>query len=318
MKRSVLAAIVLACLSLCACGGGGGGGGGSGLSDAEVFAFVPADGEVIRDGGGISVTKTAGGLQLKVDGSGGLDPVFHRTVSFSTARDFKEEGNYFTAQKTGAARQFKGEATEGYGDIRGQAAITDKIYLGGKKLGLEYSEFGIWQVSLGLNGKVDGHEVNEELQVGAYTFHAGDDQHKRGFNEVSGQASFTGRALGQAFDETPDVSTAVNVFGTAKLDMDLGAGGATGSLALDFDNFYKFKVSVSSDGDGELHETALTEVTANANTTGISLDTNTAGYASHVRGQLYGPAGASATEGTGTFEFVKGSKGVYGAFGVKR
>jgi|GEM_PF-5060194 len=305
---------IIALMSLAACGGGGGGGGGKELPQAPQIPFsngaaTPISGanNIIKSGvdsvrfpakvgpgslstsgnslTGYSLARTGSDLVL---GGGG------REVKFNLNSDFMAGSDFIFASKSQA-----GEAS----------ANNDMVVLGGKKLGLEYADFGVWKSSSATSAT--------SVRNADVPFFIADNNMKS--NMPTTNKTFTGKAVGSAYDYTNGNNNVKDIAGLATLNFNSSTNRMEMTLA--FDGFYTFtftpnySVANGSYGAGSYNSTSVA-VSGNAGGTGISFTSGT--YMANVVGQFYGASQGAPSETAGTFMLNSGSvKGIIGAFGAK-
>lgn len=346
--RHLTAFILGFSLLLTACVSSGGGGGGNAAPPApvptaeyDIFSVPPANetGTVIeRDGNPnnpaddyLLIQRTADGIKFTYRDVANRDLLGDSlsmrsfevyTGAGSQPSDFNSSGNYLRAEKTSAP------VTTPDG---GTFTSTEIIEVGGKTLGLQYADFGMWKTIINYNGsggvitRMNEPEILDDMENRAY---------RAAFTAGTGTESFTGNAMGvvrahnSAYSDDVAAPLGAEVYGTASLDVNLTNLRAT--LDLLFPGFYDFSfTNLSVDRSGELDEidrTTQLSVTNNGNATGINLNTVsgvTGGF--DVDGQFYGPSRNNPTEAVGDVEIrqtavngVNNYVDVDIAFGVKK
>ena len=334
MKKALLITCGMSVLTLCACNSGGGKGGVTTVAgDAYIFASVdavPADGTNIVPastalwGNTYGIKKTVDGLELTMqDNTLGKTRTVKMSNGHSDASNFRDHGRYIVAEKTTDGGLLSNVTVAGLGVLNGSIRYEDEVYLGGKKLGLAYADFGIWQTEVDFRGTRDGHGYAEDWDLKAVPFITGDAAHKQAFAAGTGTQVFTGRAIGTAYDDNNAVfdDRVDDISGTARMTVDLSQLNAS-QLELMFHEFYNFTFSnldVSS-GTVNLNGNHTVNVTSNGvNDTHVVLPTGDHIYDTNLKAQFYGPAAHDPTEAVGTFHLDNGSgKGIVGSFGVKK
>jgi hypothetical protein len=303
----------------------------------------------------LTLTKTEKGLSASVfyDEAGDLedptndnDDLGDRVVIFSDGSfapsDFYKSHKFIGAAITTIKREYFNnvDMEDGSGklySVRMDGEYTDIILLGGKMLGLQYSDFGVWKQQdkktfvASAPGAADITDSTSHY-LDDRPFYFGDSGKKQGFAGLSGSRTFTGTAVGRAFNSY-EYYIYKDVVGSASLTVDQSLSNISG-LELAFDDYYRFTLNRPApiDAGGGFTGADFT-VLDNGNTDPLLALTAGAGMAS---GQFYGAS--SPEEAVGTFEFrqdlpVKGTlppalidpdtedsyyhRGVTAAFGVK-
>ena len=324
MKKRLPVLMVSALFALAACGGGGGGGGGvnstpplaweppsdpygqsSGSANTVATFVLGADIVPVetRNGVPLTVTKTANGLTLSAYNGA-------RTVTLSAdAGDFKNtSGDYITAVKESSGKY------SDYSSISYRAQ--DTVALGGKKLGLSHSDFGIWTSYV--------HEVadGQDPEYGPTSktvaaFYMGDPGKTANFSSSSGQQTFSGNTAATAHGGA--VSGTTHLTGTARMSF-TAATSINTNLRLTFPGFYNFQIPVEIDANGKITQGAGTAFAIdNGDLSGRNM--NGVGYYK-VDGQFYGPSGSNPKEAVGGYLIQSADKEQYtsvnGSFGLKK
>lgn len=327
----VILSTLSALAALTACGGGGGGGGGenSALGPPSPVNWMPPDpargpttavtsaanafsvGSMAlavsqtggrEQGGPYSIAKTADGLVLSAGGGYGRS----QTISVAAGDYFRETASGLIVATKDSYGRFTGGSNVSY-------RARDTITLGGNKVQLSHSDFGLWEsyerwVS-------DGQSPDDGPAVYGYSaFYMGDPNKATGIGNLSGNITFSGTALAEAHGSGGKHASLV---GTAELAF---TGNFTSSnLDLRFNNFYNFNIPVAINGSGAIVATAAGSLTTNGNnTTGIYFPGM---YSSRVSGQFYGDTPGSATEAAGRYTLQSTGQSyttVNGSFGIKR
>lgn len=332
MKR--LAAI-LALLAVTACGGGGGGGGGNTAPQTSFFDYtstttalsagtgatvsgwssitsVPVEG-VLGSNAELTMEKTASGVVLTVHDGGAFD----RSITAGTT-NWKLDGNYITgySSTTEYSQSISSAGKSFYGTI----TYYNKLYFGGVRAGLSYAEFGVWKQNIRLSGTVDGQPYNQTVRyVDAPFYHIADGSASSAVTGP-GPVTFSGNAIGTAWEYSGLSWRDIDITGTAALTVNTASPG-NASLLLQFPGFYDFTfsgVNTSATSATVLGQ-SMTAMANGANTTGISL-----GAGDGLKGDMEifyaGPSATDTREAVGGFDIYNASetKGVFGAFGVKK
>lgn len=318
MKRlASTLAILLLITGLTACGGssGGGGSGPSPLTtSADVFSYS-YDGLILVDG----LIKTEDGLEIKLDDLGfSLPDAFKRNAVISFASDFSKQGDFMVGSKD-TTRSLTDAEIDG-DRYTGSLTITDKVYLGGKGVGLEYSEFGSWKFYYSFNGTINGSpQPSFSARDEDMPFYEADAAQKASFpvNLPAADQSFTGTAVGMYVNENaPAGPLRKDLFGTAAIT--IPAGTLVGSkLKIDFVDDFLIEITNAVTPTGDLNGYGATyKVGAPVNSelgpftaTSLALD-----------GHFYGPSANEPTEAVGKFKISEDTSDHYivGAFGVKK
>ena len=325
MIRSVyVILVVLTCSCLFACGGGGGGGAsggktalvdvpwnppsaplnaGTGLAVTNITDVTPVGTQTFTglspfEAGGYYITKSADGFVLTSAG-GASD---HSVTLSAAAGDFKDSGAFITAVKETHAKTSVGD---------GSYRARDIIILGGEKLNLQHSDFGIWDQYVRYVF-ADGSTL-ESSKVGL-PLYMGDPGKKASFGP-GGAVTFTGVTVANIANQT-------TIAGTASLTVDPLSLGAS-SAQLNFANFYNFSIPVAVGADGAFVKGAGNITSTNTgNTTGIDMSSGKIDSASSsFKGQFYGPAPANPQEAVGSYQIYTNDQAwqvMNGSFGVKQ
>jgi hypothetical protein len=273
-----------------------------------------------------TLTKTERGLSASVfyDEAGDIadplnsnDDAADRVVIFSDGSfalsDFYKSHNFIGAAITTIKREYFNdlEVDEGSGILysgRIDAEYTDVILLGGKMLGLQYSDFGVWkqqEEATAVASAPGGPDitVSASTHIDDMAFYFGDSGKRQGFAGLSGSRSFNGTAVGRAFNSY-EYTIYKEVVGSAALTVDQSLSNIT-SLELAFDDYYTFSLngSASVDRRGGFTASGFT-VSDNGNTDPLLALTTGASsprFRDQARGQFYGAS--SPEEAVGAFEF---------------
>lgn len=349
MKKLTGLMMIVAMVCITACNGSGGGGSSSGikvadsaadpilinsapstdpayteLEDVSMFSYMVADGEYIvpasTDG---YVKKTPTGIEATlnydIDGE-----KFIRLLEFD---DFKDDGkdNGYYLSSLESTKDFN-NSNSGNVNIDGTVTMVDTIYIGGKKLGLSYSEFGGWAASTNIKGT--GSYLGIPLPINTTTqdmegMWLGNDSAKKSFDGVAAAQDFTGNAIAVAYENNEnslDAKSAL-VTGSATISVNPANLAAT-TLKLDFTDFYSFTLSnievLSSGAIAATDSSAISVVEDMANSSGINFGADL--NVDVLNGQFYGKD--LPTEAVGAFRIGDKSeagieRGISGSFGVK-
>lgn len=291
MKRlSTLLFTVLLALGLAACGGGGGGGGGGTTPDSAAGAysdslvsykehdyFNPTE-ELWVD----NVERTADGI--KITTFKGTEHTFLE-ADFSTANGFKKSPT-----------------------VTLDTYYKHTIYLGGKELKLQYSEFGYWHVDD--SGDYLRHSV--ALATGNFEREGKPRQ----------DAAFTGTTVAIYTDSSPGKYIDTVHTGTAEMNYANAAQGWT--LKLNFPNAFKITTTnIAMNSSWGAEYAGSFEQDDAAKTTVESLNASyhfysTTPYHSSVEGQFYGADSTNASEAVGEFTLGYSTQIIEGTFGLKK
>lgn len=352
--RSILrlSLLILALGLLPACGGGGGGGGGGGpitpVADLVPPAIILEDGTPSPLPAGDDIIVGAGSGQIVFYGVDSrnlqktdLGIVVSDGVTFyngtgGKASDFFAGDTFISAQKTTELPAVP--TNTAYKRSQNRHAI----YLGGKVLGLEYADFGIWLAS-GHSQEiaVDGSLISETKKMPSGAgFWTDTGAHTQA--PVNGQ-NFAGTAIAVA--SVAEASTpnepydSAMLSGTAELSISDPGSGLTGTLNLLFPGYHNFTLAnIGIDGSGAMSGPTSDPVSGHVSgvwTTGgigvtgtpstenqnFSFDT-VQGASGRLGGQFYGDGINVSREAAGYFGISGTSQGstdivrVNGAFGV--
>ncbi len=336
MKRFMLYAALIASM-LTGCGGDGGGSSSAApappdpIDPAEynIFSRPPANETaniIERDGNPdnpaddyVLIQRDASGIMFTYrdvdnrDVLGDADSMrsFHiSTGTGSIPDDFNDAGNYLRAVEDSGPVVISNRATAA-GLVNGVYETTNIMEVGGKKMGLEFADFGMWKTTSTFTGTING--VNADRTLMHDPENLTDEMRGSGreayFTANAGTASYTGNAMGVVREVAAGggddaAGTGAEIYGTASLNLDLATRKA--NLDLNFANFYNFafgNLALRSNGSFEDTDTSTLTKTVQANTTGIDFDGNVSPRNDFdVDGQFYGPASTSPTEATGTAE----------------
>ena len=314
MKKSLL---MFAMLGLAACGGGGGGGSGGAKNNFPTVA--------LRDG---NLTAVSGSTNITSNGSDKLATTQQRQTNYGSSNQSGGNIPGYTVTQTSdriilnyngvqTTMEFADDFKAGNKFIQAiknsGTDTTDLVALGGKKLGLQYSDFGIW-----MHATNSATLANGSPRIDMIPFFIGNDANRAttGFNNT-----FAGTVVATAFDAIQGKSE--NVSGSASISFSVASNTLTAITTLNFDDFYKFVFTKDStiDANGKFassNGSTPVTVTNNGNATGINFSTGS--HMVYMNGQFYG-AGGTAQEAVGTFSItnngIPATKGVVGAFGVK-
>jgi hypothetical protein len=189
---------------------------------------------------------------------------------------------------------------------------------------LDHSTFGAWYYTATWNGtETDLNGANPRIEnhyteIVYHPFYGADS----GATALAPTASdtFTGAAHAQFSQHLENGNyNYISEFRSGTAELTIGAVATTGDLALTFPNAYNIDFNgISIDGSGAISTAYLPIITANNNTTGISLKTADL-YSGdlELEGQFYGTSG-TASEAAGIFRLgFRGDSEVMGSFGVK-
>lgn len=352
MKKIIELMIIVAMLSLAGCGGSSSGDSGGGinvadsitvevkelpsspstdpdyntLEDVSMFSYMVPDGAfIIPESDAGYAKKTPTGISARVNHALSENLVTERQLEFD---DFKDDGktNGYYLSSLESTRTFDNTSLDGV-TVSGTVTMVDTIYVGGKKLGLSYAEFGGWISSTNIQGK--GSYLGLQLPINTSIqkmegMWLGDASAEKGFDTTVGQAkTFRGNTIAVAYENNTNTLASKNAVISGSATMTVNpADLAASSLALDFADFYTLTLNnLEIQAGGSIAAGALSSVSARAkatNRTGIAL-----GNALNINaldGQFYGSAAPS--EAVGAFKIgdttdLGVERGISGAFGVK-
>ena len=351
-RIGIPALLIVACLTSCAGGGGGGGGGGGSApvdpppSRAQLLSELAGGGspvgtgsslsEVLRPGPAAGLTApdpthNVNGFQLVYDyGPLGYSAPGNATMRVvgNTLQGTDAKGDVFVINPqdlTVFSNDLVGKiiydsgvqaintANTGIPNTAGTWRETTAMMLGGKAVGLEFTNFGFWEGRIALQGAFAGVNTDTEFSSNRpFILEAASAEKKA----PSAGGTFNGKVLANAYERTDDYhSKAASLTGDARLSL---YSAATGDIRFVFNNFYTLSTALTITGGAITNNGGISISDPARNTTGINLSDS--GYAGSLNGQFYGGAGSpSATEAVGTFAYANSSntKGVRGSFGVK-
>lgn len=328
---------ILLLLPLClfaACGGGGGGGGGGGpapdtspgirgpvpiVGYENIVACYAAGGVAFQDVSN-TLDKTAESILVS---SGSNTIMFLTGDGEGTTSNFYADGAFIKAEKDGT---FDDKYPDGsYTTVDGSYSI----YLGGKNLGLEYADFGIW---LGVEHSQDYYADDNPLEDTARDWVRGEafwiDANKNAHRQAPAAGSFEGTTIAWVSNDFAEGQPHALLRGAATLDVSGQGAGLQGTLGLKFDDYYNFSFgSILISGDGSMRDVRYklsVQVTENPGLdkdqyAGLCFDLGKS-YAGNIDSQFYGAEGAGASEAAGSFYIFNPndtSPSIKGAFGVK-
>lgn len=290
MSRLALFALFTFTLAACSSAGGGGasplqgddsgsaGGGETPGSPEALYSYVPADKQFSP-----SFKSTGDGAELSLpDGS---------IIWFSATRASSPDPRHSLM-----------EASAG--------STTAAIMLGGNKLGLEHSEFGIWMYK-------QLEPLNLLFKHGVESFAVGNPAKSTGVNAVFGNTlTFSGNAVAQLKRINDGQDDGARLVGDALFIVSKSDNSA--SLTMDFGKEGKIKAEdIFMDILGGLffYDPPYTNISVEGFAGFGAVSGN-----SSLKGQLYGKNPDNATEGVGTFLIrnLAEEQKITGAFGLKR
>lgn len=192
---------------------------------------------------------------------------------------------------------------------------TDVAYLGGAKLGLQYTDFGVWQTYGTLVSGIPGASPVLQDQRGIYL----------GLNDLkttpTNNSTFSGNAIGIAFDNSKNLQQVVQ--GSSTLTVDL-TGKA--NLTLNFDNWYSFTVNNMTITNGAISDNRTTSITQTGSVASAPDKVSFSATSSAITAGFYGNNSdpTSKKEIAGAFDINNGASsyeskvGVSGGFGAKQ
>ena len=233
-------------------------------------------------------------------------------------------------------------------NIEGKTAVADDtLILGGKAVGLQHSDFGIWNTQRRIEGylvcSINGLSQEGWFDSRTVAFRTSLDTSAFLPTGMTGTRIFTGSAVAVASNGMYGSSQlrTQTVFGSAELTIDLSqvnmGASALNSLVLDFPYFYSFSfdvshrngnVGISTGGTrnvGLLGGGSVLSIENTGNRTNISFDGGSlSNWVGNVDGAFFGVPG-DPSEVVGTFNISNiGTNAEHrretlsGAFGVKR
>ena len=341
----------LAVFCLVSCGGGGsgsGGGGGGGGGGKAATLSIMADGaatagkpaslsDAIGSGPAAGLTaadptngvngfrvsydlgllgsSSTSNVRIQVEGNSVVVRTPDGSVFF-TAKDMTLFDNGFVGKVLEEESAKLTQANTGLAGISGNMKGIEAVMLGGKSVGLEYTNFGFWEGRATAQGKYNG--VAFDTTISSYSpfiLEAANADKKA----PASTEAFSGTVLANAWDRKDDLnSKSVSLVGQASLNIAPGAS----NLTFTFDNFYTLSTDLNVSGTGKVSNAAnsFTVSDSSKNTTGITLNSGAYQSGTSLTGQFYGGAASpAATEAVGTFNYkdTVNTTGVRGAWGVK-
>jgi len=342
MKRTLLSGCVLGlALSLAACGGGGGGSGGSGGGSASgtTFTIDGMAGNATRQSTpaltnanqtASALASPGSGFQDQLKSGSGFDPWGNGDlvlkVESNGSLTLKSEGQIVTNFKPGDMHFYKKDGVVDFAvmmdtsrpltfpGLQGSWTKRDALWIGK----LDYASFGYWaQLWVG-QGRFEGRQIRG-AGIGEYDyFYKGKEA-----NYAGNTLSFTGVAAGVADYSIEDNGVAqfgaIPLTGTASLNI---TNASTGSLVLDFPNFYKLTGSVKTSANGWLSG-SFTNLQKQGSASPVDLPTTVSQIEyNEINGRLYGnnPTNPSEAAGHWYLEYETATRYIHidGVFGVKK
>jgi hypothetical protein len=347
--------LLCAILSLAACGGGGGGGGGgiSNGGDGSHLVQGPQQAPVQADSGDFDAGFDIGPFTSGTNSLTLIDPqndVFaeFNDADFHSTTDTISDHKWLTAEidmdtqkiidnldiftyrpgaQTGTLneygdRKFTGTVTYGKQTL----LINDRT----ANVALEHSTFGAWYYratwtgdEADLDGKNPLHMAEGDPNYTQITYHPfyGADSSAPEVAPATGGTPFTGAAHAQ-FAQYMESGSYISEFRSGTASLSIGAVATTGNLELTFPNAYNIgfnDIAITNGGAISANYGDIPIITANDNTTGISLNSDDIWSREvELEGQFYG-SGAAASEAAGAFSIgFRGDKEIRGSFGVKK
>ena len=342
-------------------GGGGGGGGGSGVKGIPLSTFAggaPPAGkpsslsEAIGPGpsAGLTTANPSKGVNGYVREGGLWDgppdtvslSIYGDTVKvvssqegtgFLSANDMTVFSNGLVGTVVDTISEPLTPANTGIPGISGNVAASEVVMLGGKAVGLEYTNFGFWEARATYTGKLNG--VNFNFTDNSYKPFILESTAARKI-APPGTGSFSGVVLANAYER--DTGTfydkVVSLVGKANLSL---ASATAGEMKFSFDNFYTLATNLTIGSNGQITGNSGFTVVSGLNNTGINFPVggkNTLNGpiyslleidgSSYLEGQFYGKSGdSSPSEAVGTFGYYSKSglshtTGLIGTWGVKK
>jgi len=190
--------------------------------------------------------------------------------------------------------------------------LTEAIMLGGgyqadNFYGLEYTDFGIWEARLVLDGGPSG--IHTFSSSTGFVLADGSYKTAPASGELLVGTEFKGTVLANAYDNYNGKS--ISMVGDATLTVNPGTN-AAGEIEFDLPD-YIMNASLDITGGG----ISISSVFSVFNKPSAEIKL-AAGGDSKLNGQFYGGTPNQATEAVGTFDYSKDNAGINGAFGVKK
>jgi hypothetical protein len=235
--------------------------------------------------------------------------------------------NDMTVFNNGLVGAILGEASDnltpantGVPGLSGQVRVTEAVMVGGKAANLEHVNFGFWERRMSGQASAPGVNINSVESTYQPFILESQNALRKAPTEA---ATFNGTVLANAYDRSDNLnSRTVSLVGQASLTVNLNALTPTnpGNLIFVFDNFYTLRADLSVNKTSGYFSDASTFAMSNPekNTTGITLSGGSTSRS--INGYFYGVGAGQPTEAAGTFSYSEsgGTRGVSGAFGVKR
>jgi len=355
IRYGLAAFLALICLAACGGGGGGGGGvggGGAGVKGIPLSTFAgggtpvgkannlseaigpgPAAGLTTPNpSGGVngfkreldnSLTSSLGlywstdSVSLSIVGQNNIKATSPQGTSFITAKDMTIFNNGLVGVIVDEYSEKLTPGNTGVPGISGNIAASEVVMLGGKAVGLEYTNFGFWEVRARATGKLNGDNI--DYAINGYTPFILESTRAKTVKPPS-SGTFRGTVVANAYDRanlnTSLEGKVVSLVGTANLDL---SSATSGSMVFSFNNFYTMTTPLTISGNGAISSSSFTISDPGKNKTGIILPSS--GMSPSFGGQFYGNSVASeATEAVGTFGYNNSAHttGVNGSWGVKK
>ena len=246
---------------------------------------------------------------------------FTRLVTYTTSGGtiVAEEGG---AQTYGANQSRNGQSNVAGGNLIVLSSSDPAVTAAGggnweafgQSVGLQYADFGLWNISP--TGNTGSNQIPAYIGAGGGG--------KPGMSETTampttGSGSFTGGAAGYVIKG----GTGGEFYGTSSLTANFATGGGTVTGTISAINVYNFStnalsgtmnpISISATIGGAGNSAAELSGTASAQS-GAGTAFDITGATGSIKGGFYGPA---AQEVAGTFHMSGGGAQIVGAFGAK-
>lgn len=217
--------------------------------------------------------------------------------------------------------------------VNGTLSSSNIIEVGGKAVGLQYADFGMWKTISTFAGTKNGVDASRTLMHDPedWTGKMGSHANRADFAVGAANATFTGKAMGVArvhngVGDDPAGAVFDEIYGNAKLDVNVA--GRSANLELDFDQYYTFtfnNLEMERGGEFEERDNAANLVIS-AKKAGFNKNVDLTGATLRdfdVEGQFYGPNSTSPVEAVGDADItmrdpMNQTIEIDMAFGVKR
>lgn len=222
-------------------------------------------------------------------------------------------------------------------DVYKQKEIVDTVKLGGRALGLSYSDFGIWKIKGGFHfiGNKDlitkakewGEDLDDKSYEDYYTFTNGIDKYKQGFDTakatVGAKTKFTGTTMAVAtLTDSSNKKKHKEFNGTASMTVDNASGKA--EVGLEYKNWYNFKFKeIDVKNSNGFSSNVAPEINGTSADSEFKFN-NLTGQTGEIKGKMYGLEAGKPEEAVGSFKVnsapadpAYNNLTVNGVFGVK-